>query len=242
MLEELCLLSGNDIPFLAATINVHPPTIHEIAFIGEKNFFIGCQLLNISKELLKEEDKMSLTDKDNFDILMSIVCSEDENSQQICALMVLSLIFPLHNPSFELDGIHLDNETEHIVIGKEIFPEFQNILVQIFCLNEAKSNDYKPKNEAAKRIAEKLKKGREKAEVAKGHDTNKIAVFSRYVSILAIGLQMDLKVLFSHTVYQLYDEFKRFQLNHSFGIDLQARMAGATDLDEIDNWMDDIHQ
>jgi hypothetical protein len=44
-----------------------------------------------------------------------------------------------------------------------------------------------------------------------------------------------------YTVYQLKDEFKRFQLKQSFDIHLQARMAGAKDLEEVDNWMDDIH-
>ena len=47
--------------------------------------------------------------------------------------------------------------------------------------------------------------------------------------------------LMNYTVYQLKDEFKRFQLKQSFDIYLQAKMAGAKDLEEVDNWMDDIH-
>ena len=42
-------------------------------------------------------------------------------------------------------------------------------------------------------------------------------------------------------VAQLKDEFKRFQKKQSFDMYLQAKMAGAEDLDDVDNWMDDIH-
>ena len=39
MLNDLLLLSGNDIPFEQAQISIHQPTIKEIAYIGEENFF-----------------------------------------------------------------------------------------------------------------------------------------------------------------------------------------------------------
>lgn len=33
-LDELLLLSGNDIPFIEAQITIHQPTLKEIAYIG----------------------------------------------------------------------------------------------------------------------------------------------------------------------------------------------------------------
>ena len=45
MLNDLLLLSKNDIPFIGAQINIHQPTIKEIALIGEDNFFSGCEML-----------------------------------------------------------------------------------------------------------------------------------------------------------------------------------------------------
>ena len=44
-----------------------------------------------------------------------------------------------------------------------------------------------------------------------------------------------------YTVYQLTDEFNRFKRKIEFDAYLQARMAGATDIEEVKNWMDDIH-
>ena len=72
-------------------------------------------------------------------------------------------------------------------------------------------------------------------------DISKVSIYSRYVSILAVGLQKDINSLVDYTVYQLKDEFKRFQLKQDFDIYLRAKLAGAKDLDEVDNWMDDIH-
>ena len=40
MLNDLLLLSGNDIPFIEAQVNIHQPSIKEIAYIGEESFFI----------------------------------------------------------------------------------------------------------------------------------------------------------------------------------------------------------
>ena len=44
-----------------------------------------------------------------------------------------------------------------------------------------------------------------------------------------------------YTVYQLKDEFERFQKKQNFDFNMKARLAGATDLEEVDNWMEDIH-
>ena len=66
MLNELLLLSGVDIPFPAAQINIHQPTLKDIAFIGEESFFIGCELLKFSKDSLISEDRVNLQNQTNF--------------------------------------------------------------------------------------------------------------------------------------------------------------------------------
>ena len=45
----------------------------------------------------------------------------------------------------------------------------------------------------------------------------------------------------NYTVYQLFDQYQRFIKKQHSDVDLQAKMAGATGLDEVDNWMDNIH-
>ena len=71
MINDLLLLSGNDIPFSEAQLIVHQPTLKEIAYIGEDSFFSGCEVLNFSKNLLPSKDRVNLENKTDFDIIMS---------------------------------------------------------------------------------------------------------------------------------------------------------------------------
>ena len=49
MVNDLLLLSGNDIPFIEAQVSIHQPTIKEVAYIGEECFFTGYQMLKVNK-------------------------------------------------------------------------------------------------------------------------------------------------------------------------------------------------
>ena len=98
MLNDLLLLSGNDIPFLQGRLIIHQPTIKEIAFIGEEMFYNGCEMLTFSKDNLSEEDRINLAHQSDFEILMSILMSQNLPSEmrknKIAMMMVLSLLFP----------------------------------------------------------------------------------------------------------------------------------------------------
>lgn len=244
-MDELLLLSGNDIPFPEARISIHQPRLREIAYIGEEVFFTGCEFLNFSKDMLQEKDKLSLVNQTNFEILMSIV--KDKSPLGIntknAILLLLTLLFPEYEINIQDDAILLINQNEFTTLNKMNFDEFQKIIVQMFCLGKKKDNeqDYNPGGDRAKMIAEKLKKGRQRAAAAKGDGEQKIAIFSRYVSILSVGESKDINSFMNYTVYQLYDEFERYELKQNSDVYLQARLAGAQDLEEVDNWMKDIH-
>lgn len=246
MLNDLLLLSGNDIPFIEAGLVLHQPTIKEIGYIGESCFFTGLEMLNFSKNILPEEDKIHLESQSNFDILIAIL-REQKNAvmqkNRNCVLMVLALIFPLYSISFSLNAIEFkkDEEEETHYIDNSNFDEFQTIISQMFDYEKSETQDYNPGGDMAKKIADKLKKRHQRLAKAKGNENKKIAIFSRYVSILAVGEQKDINSLLNYTVYQLYDEFKRYELKIGYDIYIQAKMAGAKDLKEVDDWMKDIH-
>ena len=63
----------------------------------------------------------------------------------------------------------------------------------------------------------------------------------RDVSILAAGEHKDMNSLLNLSVSQLFDEFERFKLKMNYDIYFQAKMAGAKDLKEVEDWMKDIH-
>ena len=243
MINDLLLLSGNDIPFAPAQITIHQPTIKEVAFIGEEAFFTGIQMLNFSKNILSEEDKMSLENQTNFDILIAILREQNAVMQKNrnCVNMVLALIFPDYHITFEKDCIRLVKENEEHKIDNSNYEEFKSIIGSIFSFGD-KSNsqsDFNPSGDLAKKIADKLKKRHQK--LAESKPTQKVDILSRYVSILAVGQQKDMNSLLNYTTYQLFDEFKRYELKVGHDIYVQAKMAGAKDLKEVEDWMQDIH-
>lgn len=246
MINDLLLLSGNDIPFEAAQLVIHQPTIKEIAYIGEEAFFAGCELLKFSKDKLKEEDKVHLEQFTNFDILMSILLTKDAEMQKkkVYMTMVLSLIFPLLTISFNPSYILFkNNEGQEFKIDNSNFEEFKKILDEMFCLNAGEGDgvEYNPQDPLAERIARKLNARKQKLNEIKSDSQKKISILSRFVSILTVGQKKDMNLLLNYTVYQLFDEFNRYELKMNYDIYFQAKMAGAKDLKEVEDWMKDIH-
>jgi hypothetical protein len=235
MNSELLLLSGNDIPFSGARIAIHQPTLKEIAYVGEESFYLGCEFLKFSKDKLQEEDRVKLENQTDFDILISILNTKDISKQQICIEMVLSLIFPNYTIKFGKNYISLKDDKEEYKIDNSNFNQFKNILDEIFCLKaegEEVNLDYNPEGSLAKRIADKLNKGRQKINELKNNGQQKVAILSRYISILAVGENKDINNLMNYTVYQINDEYKRFRLKEDYDMYIKAKLAGAQDLKE----------
>lgn len=241
MLDELLLLSKNDIPFTEARLIIHQPRLKEIALIGEESFHLGCQFLNFSINILNTQDKNSLSNMSDFEIFMSMMNQKEKIKYKTDAMLVLTLIFPDYQIKIDKDKILFQKEDFSTCINKLNFPSFKQILADMFDLNEGSSEEYNPCGAYAEKIAEKFKKRKEKLAKQDKINLNKIAIFSRYVSILAVGEHKDMEELMEYTVFQLKDEFKRFQMKHNFDYYMKAKLAGAQDLEEVDNWMDDIH-
>ena len=248
--NSLLLFSGNDIPFIEARLLVHNPTIKEISFIGEDNFFAGRELINFSKNNLTEEDKINLKNQTDFDIIIAILKERKAVMQKNrdCVLMILALLFPEYTIDIQNKQIVLTHEKtkENAYINNDNFNAFRNLFNNLFPFElgtDSIKQEFNPQGSLAKKIADKLKKARQKvAEVKTQKQNKKINILGKYISILAIGEQKDINNLFDYTVYQLLDEFKRYELKMNYDIYIQARMAGAKDEKEIEDWMQDIHE
>ena len=247
MKNDLLLLSGADIPFIEGTVTIHQPTIYEISLIGEEAFFSGCELLRFSKDILSTEDKTKLSHYTDFHILMSIMRDKSESVAQSisCAQQVLCLMFPWYKITMtDMEILFLDPKDGSIKgrLNDTNFLNFKDVLMQMFCLQKASSTqDYNVQGELAKKIAEKFKQRQKQlAELSSGN--KKTAIFSRYISILAVGEHKDINSFMKYTVYQLFDEFQRYELKIGYDIYLKAKMAGAKDIKEPENWMKDLHE
>lgn len=245
MNNDLLLLSGNDIPIEEVHLLLHPPTIKEISYIGEEAFFSGCEFLKFNKNKLNTEDRNRLENTSNFEILMSIMREKNPSVQKtkIEATMVLALLFPTYE--IQIDEINMiikfKQENNEFYLNKDNYDYFIKVLNEVLCLDGgANDSDYNPSGNLASQIADKLRDRHNKL-AARNKDNQKVAILSRYISILAVGENKDMNSLLNYTIYQLFDEFKRFQLKLAWDIHIKAQLAGAKDLEDVDDWMDDIH-
>lgn len=246
MNNKLILLTGADIPFIEGTATLHQPTLYEISFLGEAGFFTGCELLRFSKEMLTDEDKTNLTNYNDFHILMSIIndYSDSMAYNVSCALTVLDLIFPKYTVKCAPLAIELlDVESGERVgaINEMNFSAFKDILADMFCLKmAAKEPEYNVQGVLAQQIADKLK-NRHKQLAERSNSLKNISIFSRYISILTVGECKDMLSFMKYTVYQLFDEFQRFELKRAADMTWMARLAGATGLQDPEDWTKDLH-
>ena len=239
------LMSGMDIPFIEAQLTIKQPKYKEISLIGEKSLFNASKLLTFSKKMLDEQDKTGLEDKTDFDIIMSIMCSKEKIEQKNDVTLLLSLLFPTYKIQYSDSEIILINDNGIMSrINNLNYEVFKDILSSMFCLNETFGDkEYNPVGQRAERIAAKLEAAKKrKLKHSGGEDkTTKVAIYSQYISILAVGEQKDINELTGYTIYQLNEEFKRYQKKYAYDLNIQARLAGATDLEDVDNWMEEIH-
>ena len=236
---RMALMCGIDIPIPELQTVVHQPTIKEIAYIGEKEFFIGVQCLCIDKDLIIE-DKNLLQTTNNFQIFMTIMDQDPDKEKKRAVRSLLSLMFPsCTNVLFTPRSMILQG-TENLTIDEQNFTFVQEISKQIFCAEKTKADNFNPANKKAKEIADKLMRGRKR--VAELNGQSNASIFSQYLSILTIGLNsMSLQDLMDLTMFQLFDLNERYQLYINWDIDIRSRLAGAKPDGQPDNWMKNIH-
>lgn len=240
--NRLTLLSKNDILFAPANIYIHPPTLKEIGFFERQQYFFeGCQYLTFSKDKLSIQDKKSLQNLSNFDILMTIIMSKQFSATQAYKhfMEVLALLFPQYKINFLPTSIILSQGENRNIIDRENYDTFSQVIKEIFCLNEVFGEQkYNPSGPMAKKLVQKFKQRQKLLSKKKGED---ISILQQYASTLAIGQRIDINTIMQYTVYQLFDQYHRYQLQLGFEMYMDARLAGAQGLTEPDSWMDDIY-
>lgn len=248
VIPRLMLDTGVDIPFPAAQVSISQPLVKDISRLGEEsNFLIGANAL--TKNYKAIQDNFDLSQLSNFEILMTMIMQKDANTQKIKENIeqLLYLIFPNYQILMTPRSIILiDEEKKNFMIDANNFDAFADIIYDMFCLKEfhgEHDDDYNPAGDRARALIEKFRKKKEflaKLKRERGEDTALMSILERYISILAVGERKDKNELANYTVFQLVDEFKRFQLKETFDFTFQAKMAGAQKIKDAKDWMGDI--
>lgn len=249
MIDESWLQGGGDIPFPSAQLVIHQPRVRDILMITEESFYLGCGVLDVTKEKLSLKGGKTISSNiNNFNIFMSIMTSKETAvlKDKIAVEMILTLLFPNYKVNYTNSILLIDKENKFHIINEENFDDFQKIIRSIFLLSSKGDKDgkrdYNPGGDMSRDIAKKLMAGRQKIAKLKGVENKKMSSISRYISILAVGLQKDKNDLLNYTLWQLIDEFERFQSKMENDFYNQARMAGATGLKDVDPWMRDLYE
>lgn len=232
-------MTGVDIPIVECKIILHQPTIEEISFIGESEFFIGVQTLCLNKSMFIE-DKNDLNDISNFQIFMTIMRDKNTADKKQAVLKVLNILFPKYKILITPNSL-IFNENEQNIVDETNFEYLQNILKLVFCQNIGPMDQqaFNPADKKAKEIADKLMRGRQRVAAQKNNGNG--SIFSQYLSILVIGVNQNLLDLIKLTMFQLYDLVERYSLYINWDIDIRQRLAGAKPDSQPENWMKNIH-
>ena len=238
---RLALMSGIDIPIPECQLVLHQPTIKEIAYIGEKNFFVGVQCLNIRKSMISQGESL-LADTNNFQIFMTVMAEPSEVEKKEAVKQVLQLLFPSYKVSFTPRSLLFVGTELTATVDEMNFDALQQVVRQALCVNSGPMDQqtFNPANEKAREIAEKLMRGRQRVAALKGEDN--ASIFAQYLSILTVGLEsMSLQDCLNLTMYQLFDLMERYSLYVNWDIDIRSRLAGGKPDTKPDNWMKNIH-
>ena len=238
---KLALELGSDIPIPECQLVLHQPTMKEIAFMGEHEFFVGVQTLTLHKSMFMDKDKGVPESITNFQIFMTIVNGKETADKKEIVKQLFLIIFPKYKVLFTPNSILFQDDNGNHMVDASNFESLQEILRMVFCVNSTDMDKqaFNPANDAAKEIAEKLMRGRQRVAAQSGENNH--SIFSQYLSVLTIGTQLGFNELQTYTMYQIFDLMERYSLYTNWDIDLRCRLAGGKPDTQPDNWMKNIH-
>lgn len=239
--NRLALMTGIDFPLEDCPLIIHQPSIKEISYIGEIDFFMGVQLLSVNKSMY-ETSETDLSEMTNFDIFIQLMNSPELKDQKSKVQQALSMLFPSYQTMMTPRAIVFNQEGNSFMLDEGNFESFQQQLGQMLCLQQSGQQAFNPGGNKAREIAQKLQKARERVAAQKAKEGGSGSMFSQYLSIITIGISsMSLKDSLDLTLYQLYDLVERYSLYINWDLDIRSRLAGAKGEKPIENWMKSIH-
>ena len=239
--NRLALMCGTDIPVPEYQLEIHQPSIKEISYIGEADFFQGIQCLCLNKTMFVKDESL-LANTNNFQIFMTIMSEKEAADKKFAVQQACTLFFPKHKVMFTPRSFIISGNGQSITIDENNFEYLQSVVSDICCLKNGPMDQtsFNPSDKKAREIAEKLMRGRQRVAAQKGGSNS--SVFTQYLSILTVGMgSMSVNELTNLTMFQLYDLIERFMLYTNWDIDIRCRLAGGKPDSSVDNWMKSIH-
>ena len=250
--EELLLMTGGEIFLEDPLVKIQQPTIKQIALKGESEFFRSMSIFYIGPEplvefinqleTLEEDEKENwletITAYDSLLFLMRASTTGGADKYEVVELTqsAFDLLIPEYKFNFdpqkeEMSLISL-KDSHSIVVDGELFMKIKSVAEQIFLLDKFfEGSEKKELSPAAQKIADKIAESEKKIKEMNG-EKEEGSYFARLLSIM--GMHGDLEYLSNLTVYQLHNQFERFNLFTNYNQNMKAALAGATNVELVD--------
>ena len=233
------ILSGQPILVPETNIYVTQPKIKDIVLFGEDDFFTTIQMLVDMEKftLMVKEGNSELNIISDFQLLL-IMIDEDITVKRMIQNL-FTLIFPDYEIKITENSIDFLLTSSNQIVGRVHpfnFEYLQDVLNDIFIPqgDNDKEPDYNPANDMAAKIAEKIKKGREKVHAQKAAVEGIHSIFADYCSTLSIGMRMDIGIFFNYTPFQLYDTFNRYFVKVSYDFYMKVSTTPLMDTSKME--------
>lgn len=243
---RLPLMAGIDIPILELQLVVHSPVVKEIAFMGERDFFMAIQYLCLEKQSLIQDETL-LSSLNNFQVLMKVLEQSADKTKKTAVINLLKMLFPKYLVLMTKNSIILqvpDADTR-VLIDENNFDILQEALKEILCVNSLFQGEnviYNPINQRAKEIADKLMRGRKKAaEIKAKEGKDSESILTRYISVLTVAGVASIAECVECNLFQLFDLMERYTNFVEWDTDLRVRLAGGEPKKSVESWMRDLH-
>lgn len=231
-------LSGQDIPVKECNVIIHQPTIKQIVMFKETAFINATQLfINVKENAQTIRNANPAAEQfTDLQLLIGTLNQTDEIKEYVDSFF--QLIFPQYTVEIRDTEICFYKDKQRVgMINNFNYESFCDIIEKVFGLPVDKKK-YKPANSKAAELAEKFRKREQILANTKGKDDTLPSLFGTYISILSIGMQIDMNTLFNYTPFQLYDSFDRYwkKVNSDFYQRVSTMpMMDTSQMEEPDN-------
>lgn len=237
----LQLMTGIDIPVEDIGVTIHQPRLKEISILGQDKYLIALQLFSFSPKSFKQMTQTVST----WDILQEVLKQKIDGVKDVRQLLLNFLqLFFIEKVQFGPRSLLLSAGPENI---KSIEPDKIDILQTIiqdvggyFLIQGSKEEVFNPANDKAARIAEKMKKAREKLAKVKaaemGGDKTNNNIFTTMIATIATKTANSLEDINSMTLFQLNKLYRSYLNWESFDLEIKSRLAGAKNEKNLVHW------
>ena len=120
---QLALMCGIDIPLPEFQLILHQPTIKEIAYLGEDNFFSALTYLCLNKNSLITDKKLQ-SEVTNFQVLMEVLKDPKIKEIKQNILLLFKILFQDYKTIMTPNSIIFTSSQGNVMIDNENFDIF----------------------------------------------------------------------------------------------------------------------